>query len=185
MNFVQPIRDQDKINKMYEVLREESERNFILFLLGISIGLRISDLLRLKKEDLYEPHIFIWEKKTKKKKKNRKRVKIPGYIKKYIIPYANSLHDGDYVFKSRQGGNRPIDRSTAYRILNKAARECGLKEIGTHTLRKTFGYHFYQSTKDIAMLQEIFKHSSPEITLQYIGITQDLMDKAIDKVKLI
>jgi integrase len=185
MNFVQPIRDQEKINQMYEVLRKQSERNFILFLLGISLGLRISDLLTLKKEDLYQSHIWIWEKKTKKSKKYRKQVRIPGYIKKYLISYADKLNDGDYVFKSRQGGNRPIDRSTAYRILNKAAKEVNLKEIGTHTLRKTFGYHFYKKTKDVATLQKLFNHSSPEITLRYIGITQDEIDKAIDKVRLI
>lgn len=185
MNFVQPIRDQEKIEKMYEYLRNQSERNFLLFLLGISLGLRISDLLQLKKEDLYQAHIFMWEKKTKNKKKARKRVKIPGYLKKYIIPYADSLRDGDYVFKSQKGGNRPIDRSQAYRILNNAAKQVNIKEIGTHTLRKTFGYHFYKATKDVAMLQEIFNHSSPEITLRYIGITQDAMDKAIDKVRLI
>lgn len=181
MNFVQPIRSQEKIDKMYEVLRAKNQRNFILFLLGISIGLRISDLLKLKKEDLYEPHIYIVEKKTKKSK----RVKIPGYLKKYIIPYADSLKDGDYVFKSRNGSNRPIDRSTAYRILKNAASQVNIKEIGTHTLRKTFGYHFYKATKDVATLQKIFNHSTPEITLRYIGITQDEMDKAIDRVRLI
>jgi integrase len=48
--------------------------------------------------------------------------------------------------------------------------------IGTHTLRKTFGYHFYQRTKDVAMLQQIFGHSASSITLRYIGINDDMMD---------
>jgi integrase len=59
-----------------------------------------------------------------------------------------------------------------------------LDEIGTHTLRKTFGYHFYQQTKDVAMLQEIFNHSSPAITLKYIGVNQDSMDRAMTKFKI-
>lgn len=181
MNVVQPIRDQEKINKMYEYLRNRSERDFMLFLLGITVGLRISDLLRLKKEDLYKPHVTIIEKKTKK----TKRFKIPGYIKKYVIPYADSLKEGDYVFKSRQGNNKPIGRSTAYKILNEAARHCRLQEIGTHTLRKTFGYHHYKVNHNVAMLQELFNHSKPEITLRYIGITQEEIDRSVDKVKLI
>lgn len=181
MNFVQPIRDQAKINKMYEILRAKSERDFILFLLGISVGLRISDLLKLKKEDMHEQYIYIHEKKTQK----AKQFKIPGHIKKYVMPYADGLKDGDYLFKSRKGHNQPIDRSTAYRILNGAAREAHVQHIGTHTLRKTFGYHFYQQTKDIAMLQMLFNHSSPDITKRYIGITQDALDKAMDKVRLI
>jgi integrase len=57
----------------------------------------------------------------------------------------------------------------AYKILRKVAERFHLEEVGTHTLRKTFGYHFYQQTKDVAMLQEIFNHSSPAITLKYIG----------------
>lgn len=181
MNFVQPIRDQAKINKMYEFLRRKSERDFILFLLGISVGLRISDLLKLKKEDVFQQHIFIREKKTLKSK----QFKIPSHIKKYVQPYAKTLKDGDYLFKSRKGRNQPIDRSTAYRILNIAAKQMHIQHIGTHTLRKTFGYHFYQQTKDIAMLQVLFNHSSPEITKRYIGITQDQLDKAMEKIKLI
>ena len=72
-----------------------------------------------------------------------------------------------------------IGRVQAYRILNKAAAEVGLIEIGTHTLRKTFGYHFYKRYKDVALLQEIFNHSAPSITLRYIGINQDIIDEAV------
>jgi integrase len=181
MNFVQPIRDWEKINKMYVVLRRNSERDFILFLLGVSTGLRISDLLKLKKEIAFEQYISIHEIKTKK----AKQFKIPPYIKKYLVPYARTLNDGDYLFKSRNGRNQPIDRSWAYRILNDAAKEVGIRHIGTHTLRKTFGYHFYKNTKDIATLQTLFNHSREDVTLRYIGITQDKLDHAMEKVKMI
>lgn len=177
MNFVQPIRDPEKIKQMKEVLRDISERNFVMFTLGISTGLRISDILQLKKEDLLQSHINITETKTTK----AKRIKIPGYIKKDIMPYVKSLKDGEYLIKSRQGKNRPIDRSTAYRILRKAAKQVKVTEIGTHTLRKTFGYHFYKKTKNIALLQELFNHSDQHITLRYIGINQDALDEAMDK----
>ncbi|NIK75824.1 site-specific recombinase XerD [Paenibacillus castaneae] len=69
-------------------------------------------------------------------------------------------------------------------MLNYAAAECGLEEIGTHTLRKTFGYHFYQKTKDVAMLQNIFNHAYPSLTLRYIGINQDMIDDAVSKFTL-
>ncbi|MFP3813497.1 tyrosine-type recombinase/integrase, partial [Bacillus sp. SIMBA_005] len=57
-------------------------------------------------------------------------------------------------------------------------------DIGTHTLRKTFGYHFYKQTKDVAMLQEIFNHSDQRTTLRYIGINQDAMNNAMKKFKI-
>lgn len=72
-----------------------------------------------------------------------------------------------------------LDRVQAYRILNKAAQAVGVKErIGTHTPRKTFGYHHYKKYNDIVLLQKIFNHSSPSVTLRYIGIEQDTIDES-------
>lgn len=54
-----------------------------------------------------------------------------------------------------------------------------MENIGTHTMRKTFGYHFYQKTKDAAMLMKIFNHSNIYITLRYIGMEQDYIDEVM------
>ena len=95
------------------------------------------------------------------------------------------MSDDEYLFTPVIGkSKKPISREMAWIILNKAARELGLEEIGTHTLRKTFGYHFYQKTKDVALLQNIFNHSSPSVTLRYIGINQDIIDNALDEFNL-
>jgi integrase len=57
----------------------------------------------------------------------------------------------------------------AYRQLNKAAEMMDIEEgIGTHTLRKTFGYWHYKQFRDVAELQKILNHSHPEITLRYL-----------------
>jgi len=58
------------------------------------------------------------------------------------------------------------------------------ENVGTHTLRKTFGYHFYKQTKDVAMLQNILNHSVQNITLRYIGITQDMIELELKQIKL-
>lgn len=60
----------------------------------------------------------------------------------------------------------------AYKMLRTAAEYVNLDDIGTHTLRKTFGYHFYKQAKDVDMLQEIFNHSDQRTTLRYIGINR-------------
>ncbi len=78
--------------------------------------------------------------------------------------------NAEYLF-GRKRINKPISRSMAFKILRAAAEHVGLDEIGTHMLRKTFGYHFYKQTKDVAMLQEIFNHSTsgqPSDTLESI-----------------
>lgn len=92
--------------------------------------------------------------------------------------YTRNMKTGEYLFKSRKGENRPITTVEAYRIISEAAKRIGLEEIGTHTMRKTFGYWHYQQYKDVAILQEIFNHSSPSVTLRYIGINQDNIDKS-------
>ena len=177
MNTVEPIRKKSDLTKIKLLLKEQSQRNLLLFLLGINTGLRISDILSLRVSDvLNKDYIGIVEKKTKKYRKivlsNSLKLKLKNYTQKKPLT--------DYLFKSRKGINQPITRIQAYRIIQNACQVVEIKEnFGTHTLRKTFGYHFYKKTKDIALLQNILNHSSPKITLRYIGLTQDLIDKSL------
>ncbi|WP_082446722.1 tyrosine-type recombinase/integrase [Cytobacillus solani] len=78
---------------------------------------------------------------------------------------------------SNQGEGRT--EYTGFRPGRYLTQEVGLEEIGTHTLRKTFGYYFYKQYKDVAALQEIFNHSSPAVAVRYIGITQDIIDEKV------
>lgn len=177
MKSVQPIRDPEKIQEVARILKKRSQRDFFMFVMGTQTGLRISDLLALRVGDVRnKTHVMLKEKKTGKDK----RFFLNTAVRSLIDDYCEDMNDLDYLFTSRKGDNQPIKRQRAYAILNEAARKAGLEEIGTHTLRKTFGYHFYQRKKDVAMLQQIFNHSAPSITLKYIGITQDLQDKALE-----
>lgn len=178
MNTVQPIRDINKIRKMESTLKDQCERDYIMFRLGINSGLRISDILKLKVSDVKgKDHFQLKEQKTSKTNK----IKIHPQLKKELASYIKNKSDAEYLFKSQKGENSPIQRMQAWRILNKAARSVGIKdEIGTHSLRKTFGYHMYNMCKDITKVQKFLNHSSPHITLSYIGITQDSLDELID-----
>ncbi|WP_253365344.1 tyrosine-type recombinase/integrase [Streptococcus gallinaceus] len=80
-----------------------------------------------------------------------------------------------YLFTSRTGTNKPLHRRTVYWFLSKAGKAIGLSNIGTQTMRKTFGYHYYKKYGNVADLMAIFNHSSPEITLRYIMETQDYL----------
>lgn len=177
MKKVQPIRNLLQIEQMKEALRKKSKRDEFLFLFGINSGLRISDILPLRVSDVKgKSVIYIKEKKTQKIRK----VILLKKLQLLINEYCKDMKPNDYLFRSVRT-RKPISRIQAYRILNDAAREVGLEEIGSHSLRKTFGYWFYQSTKDVAILQEIFGHSSPSITLRYIGINDDNIEQAYEK----
>jgi integrase len=175
MQKVKPIRDKEKINEMRAVLKRQNYRDYILFEFGIHSGLRISDLLQLKVKDVKNTyHITLTEKKTGK----FKEFDINERVEKQVSDYIVGMEDEEYLFQSRKGENKPIGRVQAYRILRKAADQIGLKKIGTHTLRKTYGYWHYKRNKDVALLQRIFNHSSPSITLEYIGISQEEINKS-------
>lgn len=177
MNFVQPIRDTGKLKGIEKFLKEKKTRDYMMFLLGIYTGLRISDVLRLRVKDVAgKNYISIKEKKTNKSK----RIPIHPLLKKELKGYIKGKPTNEYLIKSRIGKNKPISRTQAYRILKEVANKFDIDEIGTHSMRKTFGYHYYNQTKDIAFLQKVFNHAKPEDTLLYIGLDQDVLDKGMN-----
>ena len=180
MKFVEPIRKLSDIQKIKEKL-SLNPRDLLLFSFGINTGLRISDILKLRVKDVKnKKHIILVEQKTHKYKK----ILIMNELQIAIKNYVNDKTPDTYLFKTKNN-NKPITRIQAYRIINNACKDVNIKEnVGTHTLRKTFGYHFYKKTKDIALLQNILNHSSPRITLRYIGMNQDIIDNSLKKFYL-
>lgn len=169
MTIVEPIRLKTDLEKIEYVLKKENYRNYVLFKLGINFGLRISDLLKLKVKDVKNKnYILITEKKTRKKR----CIPINLKLKKLIGFYVKNKNLEEALFA---GNNmKPLSRVSAYRIINNACKIANIEgNFGTHTLRKTFGYHFYKKFKDVAMLQKILNHSHPSITLKYIGIDEE------------
>ena len=106
-----------------------------------------------------------------------------GMLQEEIERYTEGKSPDAYLFPSQKGTN-PITTTQAYRILNDAADFLGRDDIGTHTMRKTFGYHHYKRFKDVAILQEIFNHSAPSITKRYIGIRQDEINESLNDFRL-
>lgn len=176
---VQPIRNLIHLEDMkWSLKRFCGQRDYILFLIGINTGLRISDLLKLKVSDVKKKRIVILEGKTKKSR-NIQLDNIHGEIMNYI-----KTVNSEWLFPSRKG-DKPISTIQAYRQLNRAAEMADLNEgIGTHTMRKTFGYWHYKQFRDVAQLQTILNHSHPNITLRYIGITQEEMQNNLNNFVL-
>ena len=177
MEYVQPIRDLEKIEEIKTILKENGTRDLLLFCMGINTALRVSDLLKLKVGDVRgKSHVELKEQKTGK----LKRFPLRGKLLELVEGYIKNKSDEEYLFPSRNGNNKPITRVMAYLIINNACRKAGIQDrIGIHTLRKTFSYHHYQTYKDVAMLQFLLNHSSPSITLKYIGITQDNIEESL------
>jgi integrase len=158
-------------------------RDLLIFTLGINIGLRAGDLLSLKVDDVLNSDngvisdgITVREEKTSKHRTFFLNQACRDAISWYMEVSGISYEPGDYLFKSREGGHVEVD--TFRKILKDAAKECGIKQnIGTHTLRKTFGYHQFTAhsgdIRNLSLLQRMFGHSSQATTLRYIGISEE------------
>lgn len=172
MTTVEPIRNKNDIEKVEKLLSKQGKRELLLFVIGTNCGLRISDILRLNVGDVRnKTHIQLTEKKTGKYKKFPINAKLKPLLEDFIKGRKND----EPLFLSYWGHR--LDRVTAYYLIKNACEKAGLQEkIGTHSMRKSFGYHHYRQFKDVALLQKIFNHSSPQITLRYIGIDQDEID---------
>ncbi len=181
MEAVEPIRDKKKIDAMKKYLKGQSLRNYLLFVLGINSGLRIGDLLKLNVEDVVnKERISIKEQKTGK----TRDFPISDVCKKAIAEYIKSENaTTGALFPSRKGGN-PISRVMAFIILNDAAKAIGLAGCSPHVMRKSFGYWAYQQGIDITRIQQLLNHSSPGITLRYIGITREELDNVYINLNL-
>jgi integrase len=188
MEEVQPIRDTKKIDTMKSIMKGESNyRDLLLFTLGINTGLRISDILALKWSSFLNggkllkagDQLNVVEIKTKKAKTFVINKSVAEALKLYHDS-LDSVNPDDPVFSSRKtadGTLKPITRIAAWQMLNRYADMVGLDEgIGTHTLRKTFGYHLYKKGVALEYIQKMLNHSSPAITLRYIGITQEQLN---------
>ena len=127
MNTVEPIRDIGTVNDIADYLREHSERNYIMFMIGIYSGLRISDILTLRVRDVRNrDRIMIREKKTGKER----RFPINKALKKDLDKYIEPMHDYEFLIKSRKDRNKPITRQQAWTILQEAGERFGVQKIG-------------------------------------------------------
>lgn len=196
MQKVQPIRSEADIERMKQALKKRNIRDWALFTLGINTGLRISDILKLKVEDVVDTddhgrlrvadRLLLFEGKTGKAKDVILTVSVKTALRTYLKTTRATAKPTAPLFASRMArGTIPITRWTAWNTLNIAAAEAGIKErIGTHTMRKTFGYHLYMKKADITRIQYLLNHSKPEVTLAYIGITRDETDELIRSMNL-
>lgn len=181
MRNVEPIRNRKLIRDILHFLRRTNIRNYVLFLVGIHTGMRISDILRLRVRDVKNrKHIEIIEKKTGK----RKKFLINKELSKEINRFCKGKEHYEFLFLSSKGYNSAISRVRAYQILRETGDLFDI-HITCHVLRKTFGYWHYDKNKDIDKLVEIYNHSSRRVTLRYIGMLQDELDKSVEDMSFL
>lgn len=184
MPVTYPLKNKEDIEEIkdYFLNVEKNKRNYLMFMVGISSALRISDILALKVKIISldgrkaKSQIDLREKKTGKMKRFGVSANLRRAIESYLQEFQPELDD--YVFFSRQG-NQPITRHRALQIIAKAFDYCNLGHIDfcTHGMRKTFAYHLWKSGIDITYIMRTLNHSSARETLAYITVEQDELNE--------
>jgi integrase len=201
---VQPIKNQSDIERARHYFHDNIKRysnihlrNYCLFVLGINVARRIGDLLKLTVGDIidttsgvgaFKEWIEIREEKTNK----IATFQIHPYVREAISEYLLSLdtyNQYDFLFKSREGQNKPITRNMAWKIMSDMSTDLNLGvNVGTHTLRKTWAYTKIQQNIDnpyiVAEISNELNHKDIKTTFKYCGYDKEershiYMDQAV------
>ena len=188
MSTTQPIRDKESLQKLKNFYKTQkpNPRNYAIIVLGLNTALRISDILSLISEMVYDhnkvrEHIVVKEQKTGKINRillNREVRKALNLSRHFLVKSAAYKTGNPYLFPSPYVSQRPLSRYQVYRMIRNAAESVEIQEkVSCHSLRKTFGYRAWKQGADPIVIMLIYNHSSFDITKRYLCIEQDDKDK--------
>lgn len=170
------------MNLIRNLYRDGDYRISLLVAFGSFWGLRISDILSLQWQQVYDMDEFeLVEKKTQK----RRVIKINGQLKKHINDCYQKIKPQsveDYIFISKKGSVYTVQRINVILKELKVRYNLKINNFSSHSLRKCFGREIFirsDSNAELALvkLSHLFNHSSPAITRRYLGISQkELME---------
>jgi integrase len=173
--LVHPIQNVKDIQSI-KTLLSDRPRDLLLFTLGVNNGIRVGDLLKLKVSDVkhLKPGDSIQIKESKTNKLNVLFInkEVHKALRHFLV--NQNPNDDEYLFQSRNKAQH-ITVMSVNRMVKSWCKAINLNgNYGAHTLRKTFGY--IQRTKfgvGFEVLCRRFNHSSPSITMRYLGISDN------------
>ena len=176
----------DAFDGIYEV------RNRALFVLGVSTGGRVSELLSLKVDDVYQNGApvtdLLFDRSVVKGGEVSRAIPLNAdgrdAIKQLIgwhVECFGNVNADRFLFPSRQSTGA-IDRRTAHEALKKAFNAAGLNgKLATHSMRKAFARRLSDQTADIFAVQEMLGHKSVATTQRYLGVNYATVWEAVKK----
>ena len=181
MRATQPIRSKKQVSEFLAYFKKQGHnRNWVLAALCLHTALRVSDVLSISTNDVYDfdkrtvrSSITIVEGKTKK----NKTVVFHKNLINALKAYMPESQPGQPLVLNKLTG-KAISRVQAHRLISEAAKSVGIEEnVSCHSLRKTFGYHAWKEGTSPAIIMEIYNHSSLAVTRRYLGVAQSDMNE--------
>ncbi|CUR42794.1 integrase/recombinase plasmid associated, putative [Limosilactobacillus reuteri] len=189
--LVLPIKDSNILHEVQDTLLNNfryGRRNYTIFQVGKATLLRVSDVLALRRNEIFnddgtiKKNAYIRDKKTDKP--NTLYLKP---VNQDLIDYLQWLNENkiqsDWLFPSIKHPDRHITEKQFYKIMAKTGDLLGINYLGTHTMRKTGAYRVYTQTNyNIGLVMSLLNHSSEAMTLKYLGLDQVSREKMLDEV---
>lgn len=180
MQSVEPIRDKAVYHKIKSDLYKWNEKYYIMFLMGTLLALRVNEILSLRVGDVAnkKTHTF-------RQSKTGKEITIAfsPELQKALKKYCEGRDPQEALVPTRDNEYKPLSRRMAWQVLHYEGELYGLN-LGTHSMRKTCAYHYYNSTKDLATIKVWLNHSAERDTLTYIGVTKERVTQAMINFKI-
>ena len=197
--LVLPIKDSQILEQVLETLRDGfkyGQRNYTIFQVGKATLLRVSDVISLTKENVFDENgdikrnAYIVDKKTKKQNTLYLRpvesdlLKYQNWLMRYQMDNPKmKVYDSPWLFPSFANPDNHISGHTYYEVMQKVGDLLGINYLGTHTMRKTGAYRVYeQSNHNIGLVMKLLNHSSEAVTLNYLGLDQESREHILDSI---
>ena len=178
---VLPIKDSNILHEVQDALLNNFQygrRNYTIFQVGKATLLRASDVLALRRNEIFDndgtikKNAYIRDKKTSKP-----NILYLKPVKQDLLDYYAWLQENniqsEWLFPSSTHHDRHITEKQFYKIMAKTGDLLGINYLGTHTMRKTGAYRVYtQSNYNIGLVMSLLNHSSEAMTLKYLGLDQ-------------
>ncbi|WEV58205.1 tyrosine-type recombinase/integrase [Ligilactobacillus acidipiscis] len=188
---VLPIKDSNVLAKAQQCLLEDfkaGRRNYTIFQVGKVTLLRVSDILRLKRVDVFDEYgnvhqnTYLHDRKTGKA--NRLYLKpVVGDLLAYQRWLEQENIISKWLFPSTKHLDQHITEKQFYKVMAKVGDLLDLDYLGTHTMRKTGAYRVYmQSNYNIGLIMHLLNHSSEAMTLAYLGLDQASTEEMLDNI---
>lgn len=193
--IVYPIKNMKDIARMKNYWLNNKKlkmgrRNWTIFKLGVVTGLRASDLVSLRWNQVFDsnddPRTYIYGEKDQKTGKNNHYL----YIKQAhddLILYKDWLHkriefNPPYLFPKIHDAKGHLVVHSLYYIMRRIGDTLGIPHVGTHSIRKTFGFIAFKETHNLTYVMKRLSQSTPDVTLRYIGIDKESMEQISSKL---
>jgi integrase/recombinase XerD len=163
---------QNEVVRILEQITNVKHRSMLM--IGYAAGLRISEIVHLKVNDIDSERMVIYIRQAKGKK-DRQIVLSPVLLEQ-LRNYYKAYRPKDYLFEGQNGG--AYSKRSLNLIMQQAKQKAGVQKAGSiHAFRHSFATHLLESGTDISIIQRLLGHNDIHTTLRYTHVANTTLAK--------